>query len=156
MASPSGDTACSSARTPSRTRGVRYVDGRSVAPVDGKTIFRQHQAFGAAIKVEPWDDETAERCLAHAKSIGNAEAVVALEAWVEARNPEDPKGDAGDGLDGLSLVELRARCETAGILPGNKQEKALAKLLRQHAAQATKPEDPKGDAGEGETEAERE
>ncbi len=144
--------------------GVRYVDGRSTGPVDGRTILRQAMAFGPTISVEPWDEETALRCIEYGRANDRLDVVEAVEAWLAARSVPEPTGDndgsdsdlskgdgsetdspspAADDLDALSLEQLRELAESLGLTPGNKQEKALRRLVR---AERAKSETPDGDA----------
>lgn len=130
--------------------GVRYVSGASVESVGGRTIMRQWSAFGDALRLEPWDVETAERCLTHAQTIERPDLVQALTAWLAERaepaSTETGEGEAGDGLGEASVEALRELATSLGLAPGNKQEKALIKLIR---AERAKQPPASTETGEG-------
>lgn len=149
--------------------GVRYVDGRSVDPVDGRTILRQAQAFGPAISVEPWDEETAERCIAFGRANDRPDVVEAVEAWLAARaTPAEGEGEGDDSgdvdpgrkdggadsdppppmtdeLDAFERDELVELATALGLTPGNKQAPRLRKEIRVARLAAVTPAEGEGE-----------
>lgn len=136
--------------------GVRYVNGRSVEPVDGRTILRQHQAFGDVVRVEPWDEETARRVLAYGENHGRPDVVEAMEGWLRARaepgaSDEDGDSDGGTGaqpdeLEAMSVDDLRAFAELREIVIDKRWgEKRLREEIRKATDAAPSDEDDEGD-----------
>ena len=186
--------------------GVSYRGGRSVAPVDGRTLLRQHGAFGDTVKVEPWDIETARAVREHLVRTERDDLLPLLDEWIAANDPDAAPASAegekkpedltvdelkakldelgaeydkrwgkakllealvaaekpaepaepsvttpaapssetsepaappsADGLDEMTLEQLRERATAAGIEVGNKQERAIIKLLRRATTDA--------------------
>jgi hypothetical protein len=60
--------------------GVTYRDGVSTEPVSGRFVARQYSAWGTALIIEPWDDETLSRIISHLESTGKATRATELRA----------------------------------------------------------------------------
>lgn len=123
------------------------VDGASTEPACGRPLVVAVVEYGNDLYLEPWGDlppgfllpetvrpEVPEAARQRMQRCPWREA----SATADEATGESAEGAAtSDGLDELDLEALQALVVELGLAPGNKQEKALRKLIRAERAKAS-------------------
>lgn len=121
------------------------VDGASTVPACGRPLVVAVVEYGNDLYLEPWGDVPAGFLLPETvRPEVPPEAIRRMQRcpWREASAEEASSGEAedappSDGLDDLDLEALQVLATSLGLTPGNKQEKALRKLIRAERAKAS-------------------
>lgn len=139
-------------RDPTFTGGLgahAMRDGASTTPILGRPLVGVVAVYGNDLYLEPWGELPLGFTLPPMVSADVSEAQLALlescpwraskaSATADESTGESAEGAAtSDGLDELDLEALQALVVELGLAPGNKQEKALRKLIRAERAKAS-------------------
>lgn len=120
--------------------GVRYVDGVSVEPVDGKAVARQAAAFGGAVIIEPWDEETGKLVVTHLLHVKKGKLASEVQALFGGPTSEtvrempavvsEPEEDVEEvdeedevNFDAMSKAELQQLADELEIHYGSRDTK---------------------------------
>lgn len=128
--------------------------GESTRPAAGRLLLCALNEYGGDVFLEPWGDlppgfvmPDGVRPEVPAATLARLRPCLWRDSPA-ATPPAEGEGDtspADDGLDALDLEALQALVVELGQTPGNKQEKALRKLIRAERAKATPPAEGEGD-----------